>query len=443
MLPRAEPNIGAPTTASLSAAPLSWKARTCRHWHALLAVPRATPGFSCLAFSLISIALLVLPIAHTVALRNIALSTLLVSTVLARLRTGVELRLPAQWAWFAWSVVALASAAYAVDPAYTLNEIRSEVGHNLLIAFLAATWVRNPQVLARITAVLIAGDGLMVGYALFDTLVVHHTWQPSPVFGSLHADPGAFSTYVITVLPLLIAAWILQRGRPIVSSLLLTLLTGNVLALYFSGNRMGLVALCVQLAVLTAFFLPRCRAVVKRGIVFSIPFIVLGLGGLVAVQMFFRKLVPAVDPAHVLQALLGDARLPAWLVAWDDLRAHPWVGGGFGREVFDKLHPGQHGGLPLLSHAHNTFLNIGVQMGIPGIVAFASLLAATARKFWPSRSMDSPHFIYSAAGVAMVLGMVVKNLTDDFFVNDNALLFWLLCGAVAGAVGRWRADAGR
>ena len=34
----------------------------------------------------------------------------------------------------------------------------------------------------------------------------------------------------------------------------------------------------------------------------------------------------------------------------------------------------------------------------------------------------------------MIIGMFVKNMTDDFFTNDPALLFWLLIGALIGAI---------
>mgnify|MGYP006866175926 CR=1 FL=1 len=37
-----------------------------------------------------------------------------------------------------------------------------------------------------------------------------------------------------------------------------------------------------------------------------------------------------------------------------------------------------------------------------------------------------------AAGLALVVGVVAKNMTDDFFVRHNALLFWSLTGAALG-----------
>ena len=50
-----------------------------------------------------------------------------------------------------------------------------------------------------------------------------------------------------------------------------------------------------------------------------------------------------------------------------------------------------------------------------------------------ARSTDPGIAAIGAAGLALVAGVVVKNLTDDFFVRQNALLFWSLVGAGLGA----------
>jgi hypothetical protein len=50
-----------------------------------------------------------------------------------------------------------------------------------------------------------------------------------------------------------------------------------------------------------------------------------------------------------------------------------------------------------------------------------------------SRSTEPDTAAIGAAGLALVAGMIVKNLADDFFVRQNALLFWALVGAGLGA----------
>src|SRR5260370_41700911 len=52
---------------------------------------------------------------------------------------------PCKWAIALWAGVAIASLHFAVDPAYSLSEIRSEVGYALIacVAFLA--WTRDER----------------------------------------------------------------------------------------------------------------------------------------------------------------------------------------------------------------------------------------------------------------------------------------------------------
>jgi O-antigen ligase len=398
------------------------------------------------AFVLIAAVVLIVPLAHTISLRYFVLCLLLLFTVWASLRRRVEWQLPAAWAWLLWSAVATLSLLGAVDPRYSLGEVRTEVVYNLLTTALAATWVRSVRAFSQLVVVLIVGNLLMVGYAVFDMLVVHETFHPNPILqGSLRDDRGPFSTYLVTVMPLLTGALIVHRRRWMMAAPLLLLLLCNVLALYFTGNRMGFVALLVQIGVFCAFLLRHGLGAVRRAFVLLAPLVILLLAWLFVQQMAYRGLVASLQPVSVLKALLQDTRWQAWTVAWSDILSHPLIGGGFGRETFKHLHPGFHASHPFLWHAHNTFLNIGVQMGIPGILAFITLLAATLRSVWPlpldkgrstGRREISAGYVYGVAGVAMLAGMIVKNLTDDFFIDDNAVLFWVLSGALAGAVGR-------
>ena len=96
---------------------------------------------------------------------------------------------------------------------------------------------------------------------------------------------------------------------------------------------------------------------------------------------------------------------------------------------------------PMMVHAHNAFLNRALQTGLPGLAAFVALIASVAVSFWRvARSGDHDTAAIGAAGLALVAGTVIKNLTDDYLVQENALLFWSLAGAGLGAAAA-RADA--
>jgi hypothetical protein len=40
----------------------------------------------------------------------------------------------------------------------------------------------------------------------------------------------------------------------------------------------------------------------------------------------------------------------------------------------------------------------------------------------------------AVAGLSVVVAVFVKNMTDDFFVRDTALMFWLVMGLLIGVL---------
>jgi hypothetical protein len=55
-----------------------------------------------------------------------------------------------------------------------------------------------------------------------------------------------------------------------------------------------------------------------------------------------------------------------------------------------------------------------------------------------SRSGNAALSSYAIAAVAMVAGMFLKNMTDDLFIRQSALLYWAVAGMVLGADARHR-----
>ena len=130
---------------------------------------------------------------------------------------------------------------------------------------------------------------------------------------------------------------------------------------------------------------------------------------------------------------LDDPRWEIWAWAAQGISAHPLTGNGFGRTIMRMADPAfyQHFGL---EHTHNMILNKGVQMGVPGMAAFVTLLTAAVYALWPRRNLPPPLWTYTLAATVMSAGVFLKNMTDDFFVTHNALLYWTLAGAVLGTI---------
>jgi O-antigen ligase len=123
-----------------------------------------------------------------------------------------------------------------------------------------------------------------------------------------------------------------------------------------------------------------------------------------------------------------------WAVALERLRAAPWLGHGFGREIqAEAFIPAAPRGVahPEVRHAHNVFLDVAIQLGIVGLAAFIALLGALALEY--RRYLRDPAVApLGIMGLALLAGFVVKNLTDDFFYRHNAVVFWAINGMLLG-----------
>jgi O-antigen ligase len=82
-----------------------------------------------------------------------------------------------------------------------------------------------------------------------------------------------------------------------------------------------------------------------------------------------------------------------------------------------------------LTHAHNLFINTWLQTGIIGLALQSVLLLALLARFWRLRHVEP---LVSAAGIALVAGMLAKNVTDDFMWQTTILAFWSFSGLLLG-----------
>lgn len=410
---------------------------------------------SLLVFTLLAVYLWILPIGHTIFIRNLAFFSLLGTTFWFAYRREIKPSWPLLLPWAIYGALALFSLSYAIDPAYSLGEIKKEVGYAALALMLGATWIRGLPSLSRLVLLLIMGDTLLVAAALSKALILSPFWQSPlvPQYDSLYNGVGNFSTYLIMVLPFLATfTFLLPAYRRTWRIGLGGLLLANVAALYLTGNRMGiLVASMEVLFAALVWWAVNRRIPLKQGALVALIYLSLNL-------MLLPNLQGRLSPERedtlpgatttpektmglkeastlVSKTASSDPRWIIWETALANIREQPFSGGGFGREAFKMRNQGFWKTHSSQWHAHNMVLNKGVQMGLPGMAAFIFLLLATLRVLLPSPKLyrqSTQQWAYALAATTMSLGLFMKNMTDDFFVNDIAFLYWLLTGAVIG-----------
>ena len=407
-------------------------------------VPGVPERLNYAVFLLFAGFLCILPTNHTVTVREMLFFSLLLITLWASWRKKLKLYMPMPTAWLLYTAIAFFSLAYALDPVYSLKEIRNEVSWSMLIMLITASWVRNERSLSRLIWLLISWNiflvCLAVGLGEYLLISFGRRIASAPFIGV-----GKFSTYIVIVLPLIAAAALqsLKRNSS-VSLLLLLLLVFNLVALYFTDNRISWLCVITEFALMFGLIWRYNIVTVRRRGLFLIGSLVLMLLLVFNFATFgrfrqaksFDETVTFITSGKMLKKFSRNLRIDLWDKAFENIKDAPFSGAGFGRETFKMLNPEFSKTHRQLEHAHNIFLDKGVQMGIPGVLSFCLLLWSAFREVtWPFKHDrgNRESIIYAIAGFAMIAGMIIKNLTDDFFVRDNAWMFWLITAAIIGA----------
>jgi putative inorganic carbon (hco3(-)) transporter len=156
-----------------------------------------------------------------------------------------------------------------------------------------------------------------------------------------------------------------------------------------------------------------------------------------------------IGPAWVVNALtttqtLGglDGRLEVWSRALYMLQDFPFTGIGMGtfKQVANALYPfflaGPDADVP---HAHNLFLQVGIDLGLPGLIAWLALLILVSACSWLiyRRGRKCGHPVLAGLGAGLLASqaaLVVHGLTDAATWGTRpAVVVWAIWGLAMAA----------
>ena len=157
-----------------------------------------------------------------------------------------------------------------------------------------------------------------------------------------------------------------------------------------------------------------------------------------------------VGPDRIGEALYGAAesfvetpvgkityrgRLEIWSRALYAIQDFPFTGCGLGtfRRIAHILYPlflvppGQD-----FAHAHNIFLQVALDLGIPGLVAYLALLGLTISVAWQVASMKVEFRPFALGLLAGLVALHIYGLTDALALGSKpGLAFWMGLGLIA------------
>ena len=373
--------------------------------------------------------LFILPFPGTVALRLVCLAAAFLVAILLWRRFAPP-PIPCKPALAAWVAVALLSLPGAVDPAYSTGEIKNEILYTMMafIAFFAVT--RREEDLRKLLITLFAGAFTICVLAL-ESRARLGAWMDASTYGGR----ASFVGYAVVLAPMLLLFGVLAGGRRLAAVAALFLMV--LVTAFFTQERIVWVTLFVQGAL--ALLLLRAYGLSRLSPARLLTAVALGA---VLVGAVFYSVQDWRFKDNAAGSLSGDSRLGLWPGVARQIADHPLAGAGFGRGVLAKVRPDL---IPkentLLSHAHNVFLNYGLGMGLPGMLALAWVFLGLLREYWRFCSApDEKLKLVGIAGIVLVVGVVLRNQVNDMFIRDQSMLFWALSGMLLGLGGRLRLE---
>ena len=333
----------------------------------------------------------------------------------------------------AWALWSCASLAWSIDPMYSRGQLAREVMDSLLamlIFYVAARDARSVRVLVGAAlasfiffALLAIGAAAMTGH-----------WNA----GRWHHGVGAWSMWLVLIAPFIFALVAPPPagfgGGPRLYVVGLVSLVLLVTTARMTDNRVVWIALAIVFA--TASIVAALRwphTFTRTPVRWTAPLAVLLLVlSLAFADVLEERAVQVAPVGGVAASIERDPRIVLWEHIFARVAERPWIGYGFGRRILADSLTAEMGD-PMLAHAHNAFVSQWLQTGAVGMLLLTAFLVALALRFLRFvHSRDDTLALLGVAGLALVVGFVARNLTDDFLFRSNAKELWAMTAFLLG-----------
>lgn len=376
--------------------------------------------------------LFLLAFAHTVSLRLIGLGAALLLTLWLAWPRRRELVWP-PWGvpLLLWVGVALGSLVWAWEPRESLRALKGDLGYGLAAWLLFHLLTPGVAAARGFLLVMLAAAGVLFVSAVTGAL---GGW---PSLAVLYQAAGVvqFNSFLLALIPLLVFG-LLAAGRAGFRRDAAVVAGACLLGVgFFVHQRIYWLMLAAQFLVVVGLLQWRWRWLTGRGLA-GVALALALWGGMLGLTLMERtygqNLERAASWGEVVWHHWQDERFDLWRGAVAEIQAHPWIGKGYGR-FGDYPFCSKFEGRRMPCHAHNLFLDALLQMGWPGLAALLTLLGSMGATYW--RWYRDPNEVASLAGVCgltLLVGLVVRNFTNDHFAQEAALLFWSVTGMLTG-----------
>ncbi len=300
----------------------------------------------------------------------------------------------------------------------------------ILIYFVVRNTVRTREFLIALVAILAVSAFLVAAYGFYQKLtgafVMTESWIDTDMFEnqirvySTLDNPNVLGEYLVLTMPVVFAMIFYYREwlNKLAATVVFGVLGGCLLLTMSRGAWLGLI---------------------------------LGLGVFVCLK--YKKLLyllipcllvaPFVIPDAIIERFmsignLGDTstayRLNIWLSSLDMLKVYWPSGIGISTGTFTYVYQRFSYNALYAQHAHNLFLQLFIELGIGGMLAFLGYLLTGIKGLFVTvaKKTDAAVTGLSAAICGGLAGYLLQGMTDNVWYNYRVmLLFWLFIGLAA------------
>jgi putative inorganic carbon (HCO3(-)) transporter len=261
-------------------------------------------------------------------------------------------------------------------------------------------------------------------------------YQRFTVLVSDTVNPNVLAGNIVLIMPIaigiLLFSWKTGAWAMRVSAFINLVVCSGILLL--TQSRSALIALALAIAL---FVILRWRW----------GWVLIATAGLMGIIIYQMGLIPAeasagMDPSGTIIPMSLEGRMEIWSRAIYAIQDFSFTGIGMGSftEVVDLLYPLFLAAPGKVGHAHNLFLQVAVDLGIPGLIAWLSILFGVIVAAWQLYRYGKKYQDHWAAGLgAGFLGsqiaLIVHGLTDavTWGMVRPAPLVWGIWGATIAA----------
>jgi len=312
----------------------------------------------------------------------------------------------------------------------------------ILFYYAIVNWAQSEKRLKLVVTSLIAGGTGLLGFALVSVKWVTHKLPFLPPalydkFGLLVTDtihPNVLAGTLVLIVPVAFALLFFSPKRIhwVIKLLAGIMAAGSLGTLLLTQSRGAMIALAAALGVLVCLRWRLGWIIIPLGAIFM---------GVVIYQAGVGRMLDFVSANQTLNGL--DGRIEIWSRALAMIRDFPFTGIGMGSfgKVADLLYP-YYSALPgTVEHAHNLFLQVAVDLGLPGLIAWLSILLGAIGNAWRLFRLGKAagNGFQAALGAGLLssqAALVIHGTMDavTWGMVKPAPLVWALWGIAAASV---------